>query len=104
MSEDTPRADGIPDIELPAIKVPTLPAVDAQLTDAEINKIHLQMSNLEINVIYSMWPQVRTIAGVTKLIDASIKAVKHQRDILCLPYGHKGTATRADVIFTPIDD
>lgn len=92
------------DILLPTIQIPPLPAVDSQMSDAEVNRLHLQMSNLEINVIYSMWPQVKSIAGVTRLIDASIKAVKHQRDIMCLPYGYKGESTRKDVVFAPIDD
>lgn len=105
MSENptTPNTE-TPDITLPTIIVPPLPPVDSRMSDAETNQLHLQMSNLEIQVIYSMWTQVKTISGVTKLIDASIKAVKHQRDILCLPYGYKGASTRADVVFPPIDD
>ncbi len=51
-----------------------------------------------------MWPQVKSITSVCKLIDASIKAVKHQRDLLCLPYGYRGEATRKDIVFPPIDD
>jgi hypothetical protein len=102
--EDNERADGTSDIDLPTINVPPLPQVGEQMSDAEINRLHLQMSNLEINVIYQMWPQVKSIAGVTKLIDASIKAVKHQRDLLCLPYGYKGEATRKDIVFPPLDD
>lgn len=98
------------DITLPTIQpqplplIPPLPPVTSNMPDTEINKMHLQMSNLELNVIYQMWPQVKTIAGVTRLIEASIKAVKHQRDLLCLPYGHSGKATREDVVFPPIDD
>jgi hypothetical protein len=93
-----------PDINLPTINVPPLCPVGEQMSDAEINRQHLQMSNLEIGVIYQMWPQVKSIAGVCKLIDASIKAVKHQRDLLCLPYGYKGEAQRKDIVFPPIDD
>lgn len=99
-----PTPHETPDITLPNIIVPPLPTVDAQMSDAEINRVHLQMSNLELNVIYSMWTQVNTLAGVAKLIDTSMKAVKHQRDLLCLPYGYKGSSTRADVVFPPLDD
>jgi hypothetical protein len=36
------------EISLPAINVPPLPKVDEQMSDAEINRVHLQMSNMEI--------------------------------------------------------
>jgi hypothetical protein len=101
---DNNNNDELPDVQLPTISVPPLPAVGEQMSDAEINRLHLQMSNLEINVIYQMWPQVKSIAGVTRLVDASIKAVKHQRDLLCLPYGYKGESTRKDIVFPPLDD
>lgn len=105
------QTDDLPDIELPDIKtrttplvIPELPAVCSSMSDAEINRIHLQLSNVELQVIHALWPQVKSIAGVTRLIETSIKAVKHQRDLMCLPYGYKGEATRKDVIFPPLDD
>lgn len=92
------------ELTLPDPKLPELPAVDQRMTDAEINNLHLQMSNLEINILYKLWPQVNSISAACKMIDASIKAVKHQRDILCLPYGYSGKATREDVVFPTLDD
>jgi hypothetical protein len=55
-------------------------------------------------MLYNLWPKVNSIAGVCKMVDASIKAIKHQRDLLCLPYGYRGEATRKDIVFPPIDD
>lgn len=91
-------------VNLPTIVCPPLAQAGEHSSDEEINRQHLQMSNLELNVIYAMWPQVNSITSVCKLIDASIKAVKHQRDLLCLPYGYRGEATRKDIVFPPIDD
>ncbi len=91
-------------IELPEPQLPDLPAVDSRMSDADINNLHLQMSNLEINILYKLWPKVNSISSACKMIDASIKAVKHQRDILCLPYGHTAKATREDVVFPTLDD
>lgn len=84
--------------------IPELPQVGEQMSDAEINRIHLQMSNLEIQMIYHALPQVKSLANLTKLIDTSMKAVKHQRDLMCLPYGYQGAAQRKDISFPVIDD
>jgi hypothetical protein len=118
MSEDVAElleelADPDANIDLPELKsktpkktllLPELPQVNETLSDAEINRVHLQMSNLELQMIYHALPQVKSLANLTKLIDTSMKAVKHQRDLLCLPYGYTGKAERKDVVFPPVDD
>lgn len=91
-------------VNLPTIKCPPLAQAGEHSSTEEINRQHLQMSNLELNVIYAMWSQVNSISSVCKLIGASIQAVKHQRDLLCLPYGYRGEASRKDIIFPPLED
>jgi len=66
-------------------------------TESEAIHADLEMSNFMLDALATCWESVRTIKGVTTLVGATIKATKHRRDILKLPYGAptQNTSNRA---------
>lgn len=91
-------------ITLPQVAPPALLDITSQLADTEINKADLQAANLNIQLLYHALPQAKTVESLCKLIDTHIRAAKHRRDLLCLPYGFKGAASRSDIVFPSIED
>lgn len=86
-----------PESELPAL-IPDIPPPprDALLDDAEteVTKLDLVMANNQVRYIHHLWNGVRSISAACQLIDAGIKATKHRRVLLKLPYDTAPTNTK----------
>lgn len=76
----------VPNVILPK-ELTTALSVERADTDDKVTEADLVLANMQLNFLAECWLQVKSIGGVCKLIDATIKATKHRRDILKLPYG-----------------
>lgn len=69
----------------------------------EAARADLPLANSMLKALYIGWGQVRTITSMCKLVDATIKATKHRRDVLRIPYGAEGKDSGSRTIAYPLD-
>lgn len=85
-------------------QAPLVTSTDIARTDPEskITDADLSLANNQLQFIAAAWSQVQTIGGICRLVDATIKATKHRRDILELPYGPRNKGEKDRTVF-PLD-
>lgn len=92
----------IPDFQIDAINVPTIKTWEELPADTEIVKEDLSIATMQLQGLMAVWAMPGlTVGRMLRLIDGTIKAVKHRRDILGMPYGHIDKGPKG-ISFEPI--
>lgn len=84
------------------VTIPDYKHIDSNSTEADVVKADLELANVPMQMLHAAWGQVKTIGGICKLIDATMKATKHRRDVLKMQYGSKDSGAKRDIVY-PLD-
>jgi len=93
----------IPTLDVTTINIPSIPSFSHNPAHTEVAKNDIEIATMQLQGLMAGWAMPGlTVGRMTRLIDATIKAVKHRRDVLGMPYGYIDQNTKR-VSFEPLD-
>lgn len=99
-SEDTPN---LPTIQQNAITVPSIRNLGHNPADTEVKKEDMEIATMQLQGLMAAWAMPGlTVGRMLRLIDGTIKCVKHRRDVLNIPYGYIDKGPK-NISFEPLD-
>lgn len=87
---------------LVVIDIPEITDITSQSKPADLVNDDLRQANVQLKIIREGWGYVKSIADLSRMVDATIKGCKHRRDVLGAPYGYQPKDPKRDV-FEPLD-
>lgn len=90
------------DDNLPA--PPPIPFHEVLINEAEtsVTEADLKVANFQLNFINNAWQHVHSITALSKMVDTTIKATIHRRNLLKMSYGAETNRSKGNV-FDPLD-
>ncbi len=87
---------------LPAPPAITFHEVLINEAESSVTKADLEVANYQLNFINNAWQHVHSITALSKMVDTTIKATIHRRNLLKMSYGAESNRTRQGT-FEPLD-
>lgn len=89
--------------ELPEISIPAATPLEPADGEEQAKKADLPIANTMLEVVHVCWGEVKSIAGVQRLLKMTIEATKHRRDVLGIPYGSRADSNTKSGMVYPLD-
>ncbi len=83
---------------------PPIPFHEVLINEAEtsVTEADLKVANFQLQFINAAWPHVHSISALSKMVDTTIKATIHRRNLLKMSYGAENKGPRHNT-FEPLD-
>jgi hypothetical protein len=82
---------------------PRIPFHEVLINEAEtsVTEADLKVANFQLNFINEAWQHVHSISALSKMVDTTIKATIHRRNLLKMSYGAETNRSKGNV-FEPL--
>lgn len=99
--EPTQDSDNLPAVTFP--DPADISMQDMKESPYKLIETDLNTANAALKMVHQGWATVDNLPKLSRMIDNTIKATKHRRDVLGVPYGYQAKTGQKSDVLEPLD-